>query len=321
VLQRAGTVVNTGGLRDLANAMLADPRSQGGADALAQSWLGNEDIEKGGKYAADAAVTPELRQSMATEQRLFLREMLVNRSATLTNLLREPITSIDARLAPLYDLPAPMTGFGRTPLDGTKRSGLLTQPGLLATWPRAAHRGIWLNERLLCQQLPPPPPGPQYNQPVVPDPGESYRGAFDRQVGNQAECAACHRLMDLGFALEHFDSLGRYRATDGGKPIDASVRLPEPTSNASGVTVVNAPDLGTQMARRCDVQACVARSFLAFAFNQKPLWWFDTRKPTGPDQPSFDQQALEVMAAFAESNFRVGDLMVAVTQTPLFLQP
>jgi hypothetical protein len=318
LVQQAGAITSTAGLRVLADAMLADPRSQGGADALARTWLGNQDIENGIERSGVAELAPPLRQSMALEQRLFLHEALADRSATLTTLLTAPYSFVDARLAPLYDVPAPTRGFVKTPLGGS-RSGLLTQMGVLATWPRAPHRARWLNDRMLCTPLPVPPVLPDSSF-VPPRPGESYRATFERQVRQQAVCAGCHEVMEVGFALEHFDTVGRYRANDGEGPVD-SVALLRANINDPDVTVKDAPDLGKRLALRCDVQACVAQSFLAHGFGQSLPLQIDTSAATGKDQPRFDAQASELAAAFAHANFRLGDLMVAVTQTPLFLQP
>jgi hypothetical protein len=170
--------------------------------------------------------TTALGASMRQEANLFLGDVFQSGKG-LTDLLTAPFTFVDANLAPLYGLPPPQGGaFSRVQLDPAQRAGFLTRLGFLTEFagsmePDIIHRGVFINERLLCVQLPPPAisvfPDPPTNLPTNRDRIEALTGA--------GTCAAtCHErwMNPAGIAFEHYDVLGRYRTSDNGAMVDSS---------------------------------------------------------------------------------------------------
>jgi hypothetical protein len=127
--------------------------------------------------------------------------------------------------------------FRRVDLDGGQRSGVLTQASVLtvSSYPTRTSpviRGKWVLENLLDTPPPPPPPDvPPLNEAAV-GTTVSLREQLEKHRSN-AVCAGCHARMDpIGFGLENYDAIGRYRTTEGKFPIDSTGTLPSGKSFA-----------------------------------------------------------------------------------------
>jgi hypothetical protein len=128
-------------------------------------------------------------------------------------------------------LPAPREeGFQRVSLAGSPRRGIITHASILTltsqpTRTSPVKRGKWLLEQMLGGQ---PPPAPANITPLsesVENETQSLRVRFEQHRSSD-QCAACHALLDpMGFALENYDAIGRWRTTDAGQPLDTSGRL------------------------------------------------------------------------------------------------
>src|SRR5262249_26989412 len=142
-------------------------------------------------------------------------------------------TFLNQRLAEFYHIPGVKGhAFRKVDLTGTQRGGILTQASVLTVSSYANRtspvlRGKWILENLLNAPPPPPPPDvPNLDEAVV-GKTASLREQLEKHRANPT-CASCHARMDpLGFALEHFDAIGRWRAKDGDFPIDTSGTLPD----------------------------------------------------------------------------------------------
>ena len=212
--------------------MLADRRSRSLVANFAGQWLWVRNIRL---HTPDPAIFPEfdenLREGFAKEIELFL-ESQVREDRSVRELLDADYTFLNERLARHYGI-ANVYGnhFRRVALTDAVRMGLLGKGGLLTvtSYPHRTSpvfRGKWLLENILGAPPPPPPP----DVPALQEGGEleapkSVRARMEQHRANPA-CAACHKVMDpLGFALENFDAIGRWRITDGGGPIDPSGTL------------------------------------------------------------------------------------------------
>lgn len=139
-----------------------------------------------------------------------------------------PVGFVNAALAPLYGVPAPAgTELTRVELNPSQRSGLLTLAGFLASYavvedPDSIHRGVFVNQRILCVELPPPDPKATVLKPL--DAGMTNRERVEATTGPGTCGAGCHSTMinPPGFAFEHFDAVGKYRTEDRGKPINSA---------------------------------------------------------------------------------------------------
>ncbi len=154
--------------------------------------------------------------------------------------------------------------------DGKLRSlltgGLLTEPSVLAShagpqWSSPTHRGKWIRNQFLCQVVPPPPPGLIVTVPAA-TPGVTTRQRMVTHASDPA-CAACHVQMDpLGFAFEHYDAVGTFRADENGLTIDASGQIGGGT-DADGA-FDGAAALAQRLADSADVRGCLAEQWTTF---------------------------------------------------------
>ncbi|HEV2984989.1 MAG TPA: DUF1592 domain-containing protein [Vicinamibacterales bacterium] len=219
--------------------MLADTRSQALVNSFASQWLSLRNVPA---VAVDANIAPDfdedLRQAFRHETELFFQSV-VREDRSVIELLNANYTYVNERLARHYGIPNIYgTHFRRVTLTGDKRRGLLGQGSFLsvnASPNRTSPvlRGKWIMTNLLGT----PPPDPPANVPALTErrnePSDRIPSMRERMIEHRANpvCASCHRLMDpLGFALENFDLVGKWRDLDESwQTIDASGNLPDGT--------------------------------------------------------------------------------------------
>ena len=209
--------------------MLGDARAQALVTNFASQWLGLRRIDS---VAPDPSTYPQfdgnLREAFKRETELFLESQLRD-DRSVVDLLTANYTFLNERLARLYGVPnVHGSHFRRVELPDDQRSGLLGHGSLLtvtsyATRTAPTIRGKWILETFLG--APPPPPPPDVTALAEENQGTevpSVRARLEQHRRNPA-CASCHALMDpLGFGLENFDSIGKWRTEDANAPIDAS---------------------------------------------------------------------------------------------------
>lgn len=211
--------------------LLADPRADATLARFGERWLG---IDRLPIVTRDAStypeLTPEVRADMAGEAARFLVG-IASSGGTVSDLLTSRTGYMTDRLADYYGLPRPTgpaddAGFRAVDLTGTEYGGVLRLGAVLTTHalPQSSspiHRGKMVREKLLCEDLPPPPSNLDTSPPPM-DPTKSTRERYAEHASDQ-KCADCHSRIDqIGFGLEHFDGIGRWRDDDGGHPIDDS---------------------------------------------------------------------------------------------------
>ena len=250
-----------GRLRDMevleqqVSRMLADPRSLALVENFAGQWLYLRNVESASPDLAQYPYFDEnLREALGTETELFLQSMLQEDRSVL-DLVTADYTFLNERLARHYGIPRIYGNhFRRVKLDDRNRHGLLGQGSIhmvtsYGNRTSPTLRGKWLLDNLLGA----PPPPPPADVPSLQDRAEdgqilSLRDQLEQHRADPA-CAVCHTLMDpLGFALENFDAIGRWRDVSGpdDTPIDSSGVLPDGT-------VINGPeDLRLMMAAKPD---------------------------------------------------------------------
>ena len=218
--------------------LIADPRARALAETFAAPWLGLDRLDG---LVIDPRrfpqVTPELRQAMYEEGMVYFLGLLQG-GGSLLEVLDGDYAYMNALTAKaLYGLgngEVKAARMQKVKLGDTNRGGMLTMPGVLAVTSMPSRtspvkRGKWILEQLLDAAPPPPPPD-------VPDLGKQDTAANSALTLRQRTekhrsdpaCAACHRVMDpLGFGLENFDAIGRWRTVDDyGAPVDALGELP-----------------------------------------------------------------------------------------------
>jgi Protein of unknown function (DUF1588)/Protein of unknown function (DUF1592)/Protein of unknown function (DUF1585) len=222
------------------------------------------------------AWTPTLQAAMLTEVELRMDDLAFTQKGDYLSLFSSTTTFANQELAKFYGVPYTATdgSFQRIDLpNGTPRVGILASGAILAAHAHAqltspTLRGKYIDNMLLCETIPPPPPG------VAPLPSIAPPGSTVRQVMIEhraaAACASCHTLMDpLGFGMENFDSTGQYRTTDNGQPIDASGTL-------EGVAFDNIAQLGTAVQKNARTLPCLVSNVYENALGRSPVAQDDT---------------------------------------------
>jgi cytochrome c551/c552 len=220
-------------LEQQARRMLADPRSDSLATNFAGQWLYLRELKNQRPEAKD--FDENLRQSFRQETELFFGS-IVREDRNVVDLLNADYSFVDERLARHYGIPnVHGSQFRRVALTGDERRGLLGQGSILlvtsvATRTSPVARGKWILENLLGTAPPLPPPNvPPLKESAGQTQPASVRQRMEEHRTNPV-CAACHKIMDpIGFSLENYDLVGKWRSTDGGVAIDASSQLVDGT--------------------------------------------------------------------------------------------
>jgi len=261
-----GELADAEGLEAWARRLVADPRARRQLGEYALQWVGGSNVTGVDKRAD---LFPDFgtatRRALADETRAFAAHVAYDGSGTFEELLTADYTVVDAVASRFYG----MAGTGKVAYDGT-RAGVLGHASVLATTAHSdqtspIRRGLLIRRNLLCEELPPPPPFAG-GVPDV-DPNATTRDRFEMHTSNPV-CAGCHRYIDgLGFGLEHFDPVGRWRTTENGHPIDATGELTDVEQLGTGTSEPYAtlPELADALARSRAASSCFVRQYLRFS--------------------------------------------------------
>jgi Protein of unknown function (DUF1592)/Protein of unknown function (DUF1588)/Protein of unknown function (DUF1587)/Protein of unknown function (DUF1595)/Protein of unknown function (DUF1585) len=322
----SGELRTAEGLERVARSMLAHPLARQGAGEFFAQWLRFDRVLSSVKDRRRyPEFTPELAAMMVQETRVLLDNLVWNDGNFMEAFTAE-YSFLNSDLASLYKVPAPSGEFERVRFpDGTHRSGLLGQASFLSsnagpveTSPTA--RGIFIREQLLCQHVPNPPPGvnTQVPEPTADRP-LARRQRMQAHVENPA-CASCHRLMDpIGFGLENYDAVGRWRDREviefegsGGPRGNPGRKVELPIdSNGEIAGLANSAfseprQIGRLLAQSHACQECVVKQLFRYAFG---------RMETAADRDTIHR----TFEAFRESGFRFKELLIALVRSPQFL--
>jgi hypothetical protein len=215
------------------NRMLADPKAHAFAEQFTGQWLGTRSlgVVTGPDLGKFPEFTPALRAAMVAEPVEFFRSLLSD-NASLLLLLDAPYTYANADLAKLYGIKGVTgTNLVRVQLSDRRRGGVTGMAAVLTqtSYPLRTSpvlRGKWILEEVLGTPAPPPPPlvATLSSDDRKVD-GATFRQRLEQHRKN-ANCAACHARLDpLGFCLENFDAVGRWRDAIDKVPVDASGQL------------------------------------------------------------------------------------------------
>ncbi len=286
--------------------MMADARSQALAENFSAQWLQTRNLEA---LKPDPKKFPEfdseLRDAMRQETERFFAA-LVQEDRSILDLLDAPFTYLNERLAKFYGIPG-VTGreFRRHSLAGTDRSGVLTHASVLAvsSYPTRTSpviRGKWVLENLLNKPPPPPPPDvPQLDEKKL-STAASFRQQLE-QHRQSPQCAGCHARMDpIGFGLENYDAIGRWRTSENGLPLDTSGVLP------NGKSFQNATEL------KAILKADAPR--FARALSEKLLTYALGRGLEPYDRPA----VLRIAQRVEQNGYRFSELIAAVIESVPF---
>lgn len=269
---KSGDLDSSAGVAEQARRLLEDPRARPAIANFHRQWLRFDKMDGMQKSAAmfpdfNPQVAAALRESTAK----FVEHVFWDMGGSIDALLLETGAYVNDDIAGIYDLPK--TGSSALEwrqTDATRRSGILTQAGLLAgfaheTTDSPVLRGVFVMDRFFCSPPPPPPPGVTG---AVTELTNSSGGAMttrDRfaQTHEQGTCATCHHAIDgFGFGFSHYDAVGGWRETDNGLPVNAKGWIAG--TDAAG-EFDGAVELGEKMAESAQVGQCVTEQWFRYA--------------------------------------------------------
>lgn len=283
--------------------MLQDPKAAALGEEFAPQWLQLDQFAQGNgpdpqRYRE---LTPELRAAMLAEPVAFFNA-LVRHDRSLVELVASDWTWVNGPLAAVYGIRGVSGPELREVRHGDPaRGGVLGMAAVLAATSHPGRtspvlRGRWVLDRLLDAAPPPPPPDiPQLPKEETPQDDLTVRARLEAHRA-RVECAGCHAVMDpIGFGLENFDPLGRWRDRDlRGRPIDNAGTLPD------GRTFGGPKELrALLLERKREIARTIAANLLAYALGRGIEW--------------YDRPAIERIAAAAEADdWKMSRVLVAV---------
>ena len=297
-------------LRAQTERLLKHPRARALFDGFGAQWLRVNNLER---QVFDPVlfpqVTPLLRKAMMDEPRLFF-ESIIHENQRIIRFIDSDFTFLNEPLAKLYDLKQPIQGpqMRRIKLENPNRGGILGMSATLASTSvpnrtSPVRRGVWVLEQILGDRVPPPPPDiPELDEQEQ----ESIEGLTLRQRTElhttDPICANCHRVLDpIGFGLENFDAIGRWREkNNAGAAIDSAGKL------LSGEAFSTPAELKRLLAEReADLARNLTERLMAYALG---------RHLEGYDEVVIDR----LMTRIAEDEYRVRTIITEVIASYLF---
>lgn len=315
-----------------ARRLLADTRAHASLDEFAGQWLRFDRVRNA---IRERRLFPEFNNELATamtEETSRLFQHLVWNNQDFRELFRADYTFVNASLAQLYGLTAPEREYSLVKFPaGTRRGGILGHASFLTMTSKPeetspTERGLFVREHFLCQLVPPPPPGVNTTLPsLMEEKPMSNRERLGIHLSNPS-CAACHRLVDpIGFGLEQFDAIGRFREkqvalvfpkvdkrkNQGTRREGTPVEIPvDTTANIVGLpdsAFTSAAEAGRVLANSPVCQRCVVKQYFRYAMN---------RAETAADQQAIDT----IFDRFRRSGFRFQELILGVVTSGPFLE-
>jgi len=265
----------------------------------------------------DAAAFPDFKPNapaaMKQEVLQFLSWMLTQNKG-IKEFYTTSVGFVDSLLAPLYGVTGNFSSdpvmLTKVDLDSTKRSGLLTQAGFLSSYisvgnePDIIHRGVFIAERLLCRELPAPPP--EAIGAMIPNTaGLTNRERVEMTTGKNTCGESCHGVLfnPLGYAFENYDAIGKYRDKDQGKTVDAASAF---TLDGQQKSFTGAVELSHLLADAKETHACYIQNMLSYLHG---------RVITDGDKPTVDYYARLSRAGMVSLH----DLELALVTSDAFL--
>ncbi|HEU0124160.1 MAG TPA: DUF1592 domain-containing protein [Bryobacteraceae bacterium] len=249
--------------------MLADNKARSLVENFAGQWLHLRNIPT---WRPDPDRFPQfddaLRSAMQRETEMLF-EYIVRDDRSILDFLNADYSFLNERLARHYGIPnVKGTYFRKVAMNGEERGGILTHASILtvSSYPTRTSpvlRGKWILENILATPPPPPPPNVPDLEEKAANSAKDLRAALEKHRAS-AGCASCHSRLDpLGFALENFDAVGKFRAVEDGAVVDASGSLP------GGIHFVGPSGLKKVLLERQDYFVeCVSEKLLTYALGR-----------------------------------------------------
>ncbi|MCC9605207.1 DUF1592 domain-containing protein [Blastopirellula sp. JC733] len=286
-----------------AEKMLKDPRAKAKLRGFFHHWLQLDEKEG---IVKDSGVFPEFSESVASDMRtsldLFVDDVVWNESSDYRQLLLGDRLFVNERLAKLYDIPFDGgDSFQEVSFQPEHRAGVVTHPYMLSMlaynqFSSPIHRGVFITRRLLGRSLAAPPQATEFKD------GDFHAGMTMREkvavLTEPAACQGCHQIINpLGFTLEHFDAIGRYRETEGDRKVDATTDFA--TAEGDTVKLEGARDLAQH----------IVESRSAHGAFVDQLFHHCVKHPINAYGESVGD---DLITSFEKSNYNVRKLLVSI---------
>jgi hypothetical protein len=288
-------------VRRAAQRMLQDPRARAKLDDFFRAWVR---MDEPGLVAKDRALFPGFDAALISDLRTslerFLEAVVWSDRSDYRQLLLANYMYLNKRLVDYYGVKEDVgSGFRKVSFDPKQRSGVITHPYLLSSlaYPQSTspiHRGVFIMRNLLGRSLNPPAEAQQFADSRF-NPGLSMREKIT-ELTQPAKCQTCHSLIDpLGFSLEHYDAVGRFRTHEKDKPIQAVSSYQ--TREGKTIKLRGARDLAEYVSGDTSAQ----RGFLIQLFNQLAKQ---------PIQAYGSDTVKELHATFRKKGYHIQQLLV-----------
>jgi hypothetical protein len=303
-LARDNELSNSDTLREQVERMLRSPRANALIRNFAGQWLQLRSLDF---HTPNAELFPgfddALRSAIRQETDRYLHDFFFG-GQPMSRLLTSGYSYLNERLANHYGIEGVHGAeLQKIVLTDTTRVGLLTQSSILTLTSYGARtspvkRGNWVLSQLMCEGPPPPPP----NVPSLKTDAQARGTVRERMEAHRSnpECASCHTVMDpIGFGLENFDAVDKYRTADNGEPIDAAGSLP------GGQAFETATELSRLLEGDPSLYRCISMQLLTYAL--------------GRGIESYDRDDLDnVTARFVESGYQMNELIQQIVASEAF---
>ena len=261
-------------VRQQAQRMMKDLRAKSKLRDFLHHWL---HVEEGAEIAKDQKEYPGFDQGVVMDLRtsldLFAESIVWSEQSDYRQLLLSDTILMNDRLAKFYGQKIEAGGgFQPVKMDADQRAGVLTHPYVLATFSYTKssspiHRGVFVTRNILGRMLKPPPMAIAFMDDKF-DPSFTMREKVTELTAKPA-CQSCHVTINpLGFSFERFDAVGRVRATDNKKPVDAVSDYT--TSDGNVIKLTGARDVAKHAAESADGQAGFVRNLFQSLVKQPP---------------------------------------------------
>jgi hypothetical protein len=293
-----------------ARRMIEDPKARRAVRHFYKQWLNLTRLPETEKLLRQFPNwSPAIAEAMIQEVTMLAEHLTWTIDGEISDLFKTQTSFLTQQLANFYSFEG-VEGAGLTQIefDSTQRSGILTRGGVMAAHAKSDQgspiiRGVFVREKVLCQQLPNPPDDVDNSPPEL-DPNATTRDRFAAHTEIES-CATCHQLIDpVGFTFEAYDAVGRYRTTENGLMIDTQGELID-AGDLNG-EYINAQAMSNAFAQSEMVHQCVIRQWFRYT---------NGRIENAKDECSINQVWNEI----STQNFRLKDLLIAMTQTDAFL--
>jgi mono/diheme cytochrome c family protein len=299
-------LADDGQILSQARRMLGDARSRVKLAGFFEHWL---ELDERPEIAKDTERYPEFDSDLAADLRtsltLFVDEIVWSEASDYRQLLLADYLYLNDNLAALYGSESPANGvFEKVSLAEEQRTGIITHPYLLSALAyhdntSPIHRGVFLSRNIAGLPLRPPPEATEFIDSHF-SPDLTMREKVT-EMTKSASCMACHATINpLGFSLEHFDAIGRWRDKESGRPIDAASVLETDYGDRIEIT------------GPAEVAAFAAESDHAHAVFVQHLFHHVAKQPLlayGTDT------AEELQRSFREKDFHIRELFARIAAT------